>query len=109
MANAEALGKEITTLLAGVGTGIYAKFSQEDKADLENYAKNVARLAVRLQTETDPAARVRIQDNLNTFLNAARLMLVRYELIAANAVEQAAVAALKLATETVLKLVLALV
>jgi hypothetical protein len=107
MANVDALGKEIGALLVGVGKDIHARFTDEDKADLENYSKNVAALTLRLHTETDPHARARIQDNLDTFLNATRLMIARYELIAANAAERAAVAALKLAAGAILKVVLA--
>jgi hypothetical protein len=107
MANVDALGKEIVALLVGVGKDIHEKFSREDRADLENYAKNVAALSLRLRTEQNPSERAKIQDNLDTFLNATRLMIARYELMAANAAERAAVAALKLATGAVLKVVLA--
>jgi hypothetical protein len=109
MANVDTLGKEITALFVGVGNEIHAKFSHEDKEALESYAKNVARSSLKLQTENDPVAKARIKDNLNTFMNATRLMIARYEMIAANAVERAAVASLKLAAETLLKIVFELV
>jgi predicted GIY-YIG superfamily endonuclease len=107
MADIDTLGIEIGKLFTGVAKDIYARFTQEDKDDLEAYAKNVARLTLKLATEQDPAKKAAIDDNLKTFQNATLLMIARYEIIAASSVEKASVAALKLTIEAVIKIVIA--
>jgi hypothetical protein len=107
MSDVNALAGEIGSLFIGVAKDIYAKFKQEDKDDLAAYAKNVAALAIKLKTEQDPAKRAAITDNLNTYQNAALLMIARYEIVAANSLEKAGVAALNLVAGVIVKIILA--
>jgi hypothetical protein len=108
MPNLEQFSRELGALFAGVAKDIYGKFSKEDKDALAAYAKAMADLALKLAVETDPAKRAVITDNLETYRNAGRLLVAKYELIAANAAEKAAIAALKLALESIGLIILAL-
>lgn len=107
MADIQALASEIGSLFLGVAKSIYGKFSQDDKDALTQYAKNVATLTAQLKIEKDPGRRAQIQDNLKTFENAMRLMVARYELIAANELEKAEIAALNIAISTLIKILIA--
>ena len=107
MADVDVLADELETLFVGVGRNIVSRFEQEDKDDLAEYAKNIATLTFELKTTTDPAKRRQITDNIATFSNAANLMIARYEIIAANQLEKASVAALKVAVDVVIKVLLA--
>jgi hypothetical protein len=108
MADVQALAGEISKLFVGVGKDIYAKFKEADKDELAKYATQVAALAVKLQLEQDPTKRAQIADNLRTFENAAKLMVARYEIMAATALEKASISALELAVTTIIKIVTAL-
>jgi hypothetical protein len=109
VADIDALTSEIGRLFTGVAKDIYARFTQQDKDDLEAYAKNVARLTLKLAAEQEPAKKATIADNLQTFKNAIVLMVARYEIVAASSVEKAAVEALKVAVDVVVKIVVAAV
>jgi hypothetical protein len=109
MPDINALAGEIGRLFTGVANDVYGKFKQEDKDQLMTFAKNVAGLTVKLQAESDPAKRAEIIDNLRTYENATQLMVARYEIIAANALEKAGTAALKLVVETLIKIIVAAV
>jgi len=107
MAEVDVLATELETLFMGVGRSIVARFEQEDKDDLAEYAKNIATLTFELKTTTDPAQRRQITDNIATFSNAANLMVARYEIIAASQLEKASVAALKLTVDVITKVLIA--
>jgi hypothetical protein len=109
MGDIDTLAAELKNLLVGVGKDIYARFNQEDKEDLLDYTKNVAMLSIQLQREVDPAKRERTLDNLETFRNAIQLMIVRYELIAANNIEKASLEGLKVAADVIIKVLIAAV
>jgi hypothetical protein len=107
MADIGTVAGEIGNLFVGVGEDIYGKFSQVDKAQLTAYANNVAQLTLQLAQETDPAKKAKIVDNLNTYANAARLMVAKYEIMAATELEMAAVAALSIAVQALIKILIA--
>lgn len=107
MAEFAGLAETIRELFVGVGKDIYGKFSQADKAALEQYAANVARLTISLAATTDPVAKAQTIDNLKTYENAARLMVARYEIVAATELEKASLAALSLVVDALVKIAIA--
>ncbi len=106
MADAAELAKQVEQLLVGVAGDIYNKFNDNDKASVTKYAGQVADLTLRRASEGDPAKQAAFDDDLQTYKNAMQLMLARYEIAVATDVEAAALKALKLAVETIVKLII---
>ncbi len=106
MADVAELAKQVEQLLVGVAGNIYNKFNAEDKANVSKYAGQVADLTLKRAAEGDPAKQAVIDDDLQTYKNAMQFMLARYEIAVASDVEAAALKALKLAVETIVKLII---
>jgi hypothetical protein len=105
----QALADAVAALFTGVAKDIYVRFKQQDKDDLAAYARNVAALGLKLHGETEATKRAAIIDNMQSYENATTLMVARYEMIAGDQLEKAGVAALNLAVQVIVKIIIAAV
>ncbi len=107
MADVNDLADQLTGLFKQSLQDVYGKFTAADQQNLVDYGKSIAECAIERRASDDPARQAALDQQIGGFTGAINLMADRYLLLAAHEAEKTALAALKIAAEWGLKILIA--
>lgn len=84
--------------------GVYARLDPDDQNSLAEYARGIAVRTIERRASTDPTRQGQLEQEIAGFEGAINLMADRYLLGVAHEAEKAALEALKITVQWILKI-----